>query len=179
MSAWLLDNEKYALIALEVRVDQRIPLQEFAPGYWAWTDVSLEVPAHWRDASVQVDEVEQAALFGRVQEQLIVSPPPGGAWRLFRALTVYVEARQTREVLDRLINFAVALTDSFFQSRGRVLRSSRAGRCCSSVPDTMNLWVSFTGFGAISSTCTSIDISRSSIALRGSTLRKRRRSPSI
>jgi hypothetical protein len=100
-------------------------------------------------ASVHLGELGQAARFGGAQEQLIVSPPLGGPWRLFRALEVYVAARQTREVLDRSINFAVALTDSFFRSRGRGASNSRAGRSCSSALDTTNLWVSFIRCGAI------------------------------
>jgi hypothetical protein len=77
-------------------------------------------------ASVQVGEVEQAARFGRVHEQLIVSPPPGGPWRPIRALTVYVEARQTREVLDRLHLFCRCI-DGLISFLGIGLAMSQKG----------------------------------------------------
>jgi hypothetical protein len=177
MSAWLSDNEKYALITLEVRVDEGIPLRDFAPGYWAWSDAPIALPGHWREwlgtiqseaiergdlvllckiasktptvldteneilkrrvwgfyvglllsstftlghppmqltgalregvldvlqqssldpsssglirrfPTIRAGQVEQAARLGCAQERLIASPPPRGAWRLFRALT--------------------------------------------------------------------------------------------
>ena len=64
MVTWLSDNEKYALIALEVRVNGRNPMTEFAPGYWAWTDVPLEVPPHWREwlGTVQTEAIEHSNL---------------------------------------------------------------------------------------------------------------------
>jgi hypothetical protein len=210
MSPWLSDNEKYALIALEVRVDQHTPLlREVAVGYWAWTYVPLKVPLYWREwlgtiqteaiensnlillcktltktsavldaenellkrrvwgfyiglllsstftldrppvmltgaqtdgewdirqqnsldlssanlirafAGVHVDEVGQAARFGGVQEQLIVSPPLGGPWRLLRVLQVYVAARQTREVVDRLHQFCRCIDGLILSEPGK------------------------------------------------------------
>ncbi len=209
MSTWLSDNEKYALIALDVRVRQRIPLQQFAPGYWASTDIRLEVPLHWREwlgtiqtealarstlillckmasltpqvldtqnellkrqvwgfyiglllsstftpdeppmaltgggkdgewdvlqqssvgltaaslvrrfPSVKASEVEQAARFGALHEQLIASPPPGGAWRFVRALTVFVEGHQTRELVDRLHQFCRCIDGLILSEPGK------------------------------------------------------------
>lgn len=65
MSGWLSDNEKYALIALEVRTDERIPLEELVPGYWAWSDLSLAVPPHWREwlGTIQTEAIEHSNLF--------------------------------------------------------------------------------------------------------------------
>ena len=210
MSTWLSDNEKYALIALDVRVRQRIPLQQFAPGYWASTDIRLRGSAalarmarhnpnrgtcaqhpyspvqngvlnpsgarhakssslsdrcgasisalllsstftpdeppmaltgggkdgEWdvlqqssvgltaaslvrRFPSVKASEVEQAARFGALHEQLIASPPPGGAWRFVRALTVFVEGRQTRELVDRLHQFCRCIDGLILSEPGK------------------------------------------------------------
>jgi|HubBroStandDraft_4_1064222.scaffolds.fasta_scaffold87963_4 hypothetical protein len=65
MSPWLSDNEKYALIALEVRVDQHTPLlREVAVGYWAWTYVPLKVPLYWREwlGTIQTEAIENSNL---------------------------------------------------------------------------------------------------------------------
>jgi hypothetical protein len=64
MSAWLSDNEKYALITLEVRVDEGIPLREFAPGYWAWSDAPIALPGHWREwlGTIQSEAIERGDL---------------------------------------------------------------------------------------------------------------------
>ena len=216
MSGWLSDNEKYALIALEVRTDERIPLEELVPGYWAWSDLPLAVPPHWREwlgtiqteaiehsdlflmcktpsetpavldseneilkrrvwgfyiglllsstftlhqppikltgaqkdgerdirqqtplalssssslvrpLRVHGDEVAQAARFGQALEQLIVSPPPGGLWRLVRALTVYVEARQTSEVLYRLHQFCRCIDGLILSEKGKGLQQFKS-----------------------------------------------------
>lgn len=48
------------------------------------------------------NEVKRAASIGRNYEQLVTNKPPGGAWRIFRALSVYVDARTTKDLLDRL-----------------------------------------------------------------------------
>jgi hypothetical protein len=71
-------------------------------------------------ASVQVGEVEQAARFGSVHEHIIVSPPPGGAWRLIRALTA---AYNTRGV----VYAKLAASASPTRPNGRTLVASQ--RC--------------------------------------------------
>jgi hypothetical protein len=240
MSARLSDNEKYALIALEVRVDQYTPLlQEVAAGYWAWTYVPLKVPSRWREwlgttqteaiensnlillcktptktpavldaenellkrrvwdfyialllsstfmldrppvmltgaqtdgewgihqqssldlssanlirpfAGVHVGELGQAARLGGAQEQLIVSPPLGGPWRLFRALEVYVAARQTREVLDRLHQFCRCIDGLILSEPGKGGKQFKSRTELFIGLDTTNLWVSFIRCGAI------------------------------
>ena len=179
---WLAEGEKYALVGLEVKIENPVSFRELEPGLWGWTDQRLDVPAHWREwlGSVRADqiencnlvllskfpsqtsdlldnenrllqrrawgfyvglllsstftpshppivltgarrngeidvrqeltldlpsltvfrhyspvlrhEVEQAASLGRCHETLNTTPPAGGAWRIFRALSVYVAA---------------------------------------------------------------------------------------
>jgi hypothetical protein len=191
-TAWLADGEKYALIGLEVKMEQAVPFRQMGPGLWAWTDQKFELPAHWREwiGSIRADqikncnlallskmssqtpevfdgenrllqrrawqfyiglllssiftpshspifltgartngeigvrqestidipslnlfrhyqpllpqEIDEAAALANWQERLSATPPPGGAWRIFRALSVYVAARSTTELLDRL-----------------------------------------------------------------------------
>jgi hypothetical protein len=192
VTIWLKDGEKYALIGLEVEIEQPIPFREIVPGLWAWSDQGLDVPAHWREwiGSIRAEEIERcnlallckmpsatpgvldgenqllqrrvwgfyialllsstftpshrpifltganqggevdvrqesaldipalnifrhyppilpgeidgaAALAGHY-EQLATSPPAGGAWRIIRALSVYVDARTMQDPMDRL-----------------------------------------------------------------------------
>lgn len=70
-------------------------------------------------ASVNPAMVEQAARFAQLYEQLVASPPPRGPWRFFRAATVYVEARQTREVLDRLHQFCRCIDGLILSEPGK------------------------------------------------------------
>jgi hypothetical protein len=55
-------------------------------------------------------EIERAASLAAGHEQLVTNSPAGGAWRIFRALTVYAEARTGRQLLDGCISIAAAST---------------------------------------------------------------------
>lgn len=190
---WLADCEKYALIGLEVKIDEDIPFRELSSGLWAWTDnAALGLPEHWREwiGSIRAEEIEgcnlvllakmrssspqvldrenqlltrrvltfyhglllassftpshppvlfsgacedgafgvresstlnipslnifrfyppvlakeidRAGALARCLGQLASTQPAGSAWRIFRALTVYCEARTTGDLLDRL-----------------------------------------------------------------------------
>jgi hypothetical protein len=63
-TAWLDDGEKYALVGLEVKLEQDFPFQEVVPGLWAWTDQTLDVPAHWREwlGSIRADRIKNCNL---------------------------------------------------------------------------------------------------------------------
>jgi hypothetical protein len=41
--------KKYAVIALSVKLDDPVPVQEMTPHHWAFTDARFDMPAHWRD----------------------------------------------------------------------------------------------------------------------------------
>ena len=61
---WTSDGEKYALIGLTTRIEQPIPFRELVSGLWAWTDRTLELPAHWREGigSIRSKEIESCNL---------------------------------------------------------------------------------------------------------------------
>ena len=206
---WIADGEKYALIGLEVKVDQAVPFREFEPGLWVWTDQKFDVPAHWREwiGSIRADqvencnlallckipsqtpdildsenqllqrrawgfyvglllsstftpshepiiltgarrdgeidvrqessldipslnvfrhyppifsqEIEHAAVLGRCHETLNATPVPGGAWRIFRALSVYVAARTSMQLLDRLHQYCRCIDGLILSEPGK------------------------------------------------------------
>ena len=71
---WLSNREKYALIGLEVKIENAVPFRELETGLWAWTDQSLEVPAHWpeRLGSIRADQIENCnlALLSKMPSQM-------------------------------------------------------------------------------------------------------------
>lgn len=216
MTTWLKDGEKYALIGLEVKIEQPIPFREIVPGLWAWTDQRLDVPTHWRewlgsiraqeikgcnlallckmpsatpgilDSENQLlqrqvwgfyialllssiftpshrpifltgahqggeidvrqesaldvpalnifrhyppilpDEINCAAALARHYEQLITSQPAGGAWRIIRALTVYVDARTARDPIDRLHQYCRCIDGLILSEPGSGLKQFKS-----------------------------------------------------
>jgi len=48
---WIDDCQKYAAIALNVKLDDPAPLQKMTPHHWAFADTRFEMPAHWRECS--------------------------------------------------------------------------------------------------------------------------------
>ena len=63
-TTWLADGEKYALVGLEVKLEQGFPFREVVPGLWAWTDQTLDLPAHWREwlGSIRADRIKNCNL---------------------------------------------------------------------------------------------------------------------
>jgi hypothetical protein len=62
---WIDDGEKYALVALSVKLDDPVPLQKMTPHHWAFADEQFDVPAHWREwlGTIRTEEVEGSNLF--------------------------------------------------------------------------------------------------------------------
>ena len=62
---WIADQEKYALVGLEVRLDGPPPSERIAPNLWALTGTTFEVPLHWREwlGSIRVGQVADSNLF--------------------------------------------------------------------------------------------------------------------
>jgi len=64
-SAWIGDGEKYALIALAVRIEDTVPFQRMTPNHWAFADDRFDMPPHWREwlGTIRTEEVEESNLF--------------------------------------------------------------------------------------------------------------------
>ena len=45
-ASWIDDGEKYAVIALRVKLDDPVPLQEMAAHHSAFADARFDMPAH-------------------------------------------------------------------------------------------------------------------------------------
>ena len=62
---WIEDAEKYALIGLNVNVDEHLPRGQITPNVWVLVDTAFNVPAHWQESlgSVRSREVEGCNLF--------------------------------------------------------------------------------------------------------------------
>jgi len=63
--SWIDDGEKYAVIALSVKLDGPVPLQEMTPRHWVFEDARFDMPAHWREwlGMIRTEEVEDSNLF--------------------------------------------------------------------------------------------------------------------
>ena len=64
-ASWIDDGQKYAVIALSVKLDDPVPLQEMTPHHWAFADARFDMPAHWREwlGTIRTKEVEGSNLF--------------------------------------------------------------------------------------------------------------------
>ena len=48
-ASWIDDGEKYAVIALAVKLDDPVPLQQMTPHHWVFADKRFDMPPHWRE----------------------------------------------------------------------------------------------------------------------------------
>ncbi|WP_373413551.1 hypothetical protein [Ensifer aridi] len=64
-ASWIDDGEKYAVIAISVKTDDRVPLQKLTPHHWAFADAPFDMPEHWRKwlGTIRTKEVEDSNLF--------------------------------------------------------------------------------------------------------------------
>lgn len=62
---WIADGDKYALIGLEVKFDEDLPLTQLTPNHWAMADPRFSIPEHWRGwlGSMRTEELESCNLF--------------------------------------------------------------------------------------------------------------------
>jgi hypothetical protein len=72
-ASWIEDGEKYAVIALAVKLDDPVPLQQMTPHHWAFADERFDMPPHWREwlGTIRTQEVEGSNLFllGKTRSQ--------------------------------------------------------------------------------------------------------------
>jgi len=72
-ASWIDDGDKYAVIALAVKLDDRVPLQQMTPHHWVFADKRFDMPPHWREwlGTIRTQEVEGSNLFllGKMRSQ--------------------------------------------------------------------------------------------------------------
>ena len=64
-ASWIDDGDKYAVIALAVKLDDPVPLQQMTPHHWVFADKRFDMPPHWREwlGTIRAQEVEGSNLF--------------------------------------------------------------------------------------------------------------------
>ena len=64
-ASWIADGDKYAVIALAVKLNDPVPFQQMTPHHWAFADERFEMPPHWREwlGAIRTEEVEGSDLF--------------------------------------------------------------------------------------------------------------------
>jgi len=62
---WVDDGDKYAVIALAVKLDDAVPLQQMTPHHWVFASERFEMPPHWREwlGTIRTEEIEGSDLF--------------------------------------------------------------------------------------------------------------------
>ena len=61
-ASWIDDGEKYAVIALSVKLGDPVPLQEMTPHHWAFADTRFAMPAHWRECGARTRNDDSARM---------------------------------------------------------------------------------------------------------------------
>lgn len=64
-TSWVDDGEKYAVVALSVKLDDAVPLQKMTPHHSVFADARFDMPDHWREwlGTIRTKEVEGSNLF--------------------------------------------------------------------------------------------------------------------
>ena len=64
-ASWIDDGDKYAVIALAVKLDDPVPLQKMTRHHWVFADKRFDMPPHWREwlGMIRTQEVEGSNLF--------------------------------------------------------------------------------------------------------------------
>ena len=90
-------------------------------------DLDCPMPSPFRPyPPVVSDHIRLAAQLGENLEALATAPLPGGHWRLFRALSVYTEARTTSQVIDRLHQYCRSIEGLILPSSGQTKRQFKS-----------------------------------------------------
>lgn len=53
------------MLAVSLKLDDAVPLQEMTPHHWAFANKRFDMPAHWREwlGTIRTEEVEDSNLF--------------------------------------------------------------------------------------------------------------------
>lgn len=62
---WIDDDEKYALVGFEVKLEEPTPTGQITPDLWVLTNPTFDIPSEWREwlGSIRADEVAGNNLF--------------------------------------------------------------------------------------------------------------------
>jgi hypothetical protein len=71
-------------------------------------------------------EIEDAAAIACQYQKLVTTPPTGGAWRIFRALSVYVDARTATDPMDRLHQYCRCIDGLILSEPGSGLKQFKS-----------------------------------------------------
>jgi hypothetical protein len=91
------------------------------------SDLDSPIPCIFRPyPPVVASEIELAARLGSQPEAIASAPITGGHWRLFRTLHIYVEARSTPDILDRLHQYARCIDGLILPDAGQTKRQFKS-----------------------------------------------------
>jgi hypothetical protein len=83
-------------------------------------DFECPIPCIFRPyPTVTPDDVRLAARFGENLEAIAGAPITGGHWRLFRTLHVYIDARSTADIIDRIHQYCRCIDGLILPTAGR------------------------------------------------------------
>jgi hypothetical protein len=83
-------------------------------------DFEPPIPCFFRAyPAIVAEDVRLAAHLGDALESLAASPPSGGAWRLFRTLHIYMDARAAPDILDRLHQYCRCIDGLILPAAGK------------------------------------------------------------
>jgi hypothetical protein len=89
-------------------------------GVWQKSALNIPVPCVFRHyPDVLPNDVEKAAELASNYLQLVATAPRGSAWRILRALSVYVKARSETQVLDRLHQYCRCIDGLILSEPGK------------------------------------------------------------
>src|SRR5262245_27180573 len=62
---WISDGEKYALVGLNVKIDEPVPQGELAPSLSVLANTPFDVPEHWLEwlGSIRIEQIQNCNLF--------------------------------------------------------------------------------------------------------------------
>jgi hypothetical protein len=71
-------------------------------------------------------DIRRAAQLGTSYESLNAAPPSGGAWRIFRPVSVYVEGRTATDILDRLHQYCRCIDGLILSEPGKAAKQFKS-----------------------------------------------------
>lgn len=64
-AVWIENGEKYALVGLNVKINEHLLPEKFAPNLWVLADTTFNIPPHWQEwlGTIRARQVESCNLF--------------------------------------------------------------------------------------------------------------------